>query len=146
MLHENLLAKLTELRQIYIPDNFLETLPERFFCRNQKLEVVWLYRNKLRYLSPYILYENHKLTFVDLKGNQCIDKDYRNENFVQMWDDLKNNCSYGRVKISTISSSKYREPRSSKNSIVVVFVLVDIATMIFGGYRLMHSTLAVGTS
>lgn len=71
------LKALKNLKELYLFENSIESLIATDFESNEKLEVIWLYWNKIQYIDPAGVFDYAPhLKYVDLTNNRCIDMRY----------------------------------------------------------------------
>lgn len=88
---------LRSLSRLDLYDNLIETLDEKVFVKMANLELIRLSKNKIKFLNPatFEIPRNEKLSWVDLRGNVCIDEWYSLElsNWLQLEVELRANCT-----------------------------------------------------
>ncbi|KAJ6639838.1 Leucine-rich repeat-containing G-protein coupled receptor 5 [Pseudolycoriella hygida] len=88
------LKALRKLKELYLFENNIEALKASDFENNDQLEIVWLYYNKIKYISPVGVFDNTpKLRYFDLTNNSCINqKYYKSWQYEQFKEFIKNQC------------------------------------------------------
>jgi len=88
------LKALTNLKELYLFENSIESLSAADLYKNVKLEVIWLYHNKIRYISTAGIFDYlPSLKLADLTNNRCIDMKYRGQRDIEKLNQvIKNEC------------------------------------------------------
>lgn len=68
---------LASLKELYLFENSIESLTAADLSCNSKLEVLWMYNNKLRFIDPNVFDALPLLSSADLKDNRCISTNYK---------------------------------------------------------------------
>lgn len=111
-LDENLFWSLVNLRMIYLICNQIEPISSKLFVVNIKLKGISLYENRLINVAHDVFSHLPNLDVLLLKGNACIDKDYKSE-AINAADELEHilmeNCNYTCEGLTNDMSSYIRE-------------------------------------
>lgn len=66
-------------QKIWLSNNIIQEISSNIFTsKNEKLTFLNLENNRLTAISPYAFEKSKKLKFLLMKGNKCIDSDFRN--------------------------------------------------------------------
>lgn len=80
---EAILKPMTQLRWLWLDRNHFKVIPINLFTKtSENLHGIYLNDNTIEKISPFSFDNLRKLRFLMLKGNQCIDMDFKNH-FIQ---------------------------------------------------------------
>ncbi|KAG5677418.1 hypothetical protein PVAND_007176 [Polypedilum vanderplanki] len=90
--------ELNDLQEILLNKNDFESLTAGLFERNLKMKRIWLNENKLSVIEPKLFEPLTNLIYLNLKGNKCIDQEYRKmyRELESLNDDL-GKCATGKI-------------------------------------------------
>ena len=71
---------LHKLKELYLYENKIEIVTRKMFQHNQQLEQIHLWSNQIKVIQSESFAHLLKLSRLDLKGNECIDRNFRNSN------------------------------------------------------------------
>lgn len=93
------LKALKNLKELYLFENSIAMLLPSAFEGNEKLEVIWLYYNKIIYIDPAGVFDYAPhLKYADLTNNRCIDMKYRGRIDDEAFNEvIKNKCQLAGV-------------------------------------------------
>ena len=106
----NTLIDLMKLKIISLSSNRIEDLPNGIFKNNLNLEQIKLFNNKIKFLGSTLFDGLTKLYHVDLEGNVCINKWYKDiTEMVQLKKDIKTQCFYSNENPPTTTTQEPKE-------------------------------------
>lgn len=107
------LKALKKLKELYLFENSIESLSATDFESNVKLEIIWLYYNKIQYIDFAGVFDYaSNLKYADLTNNRCIDMMYRGSRDAETFNEVvKNKCQPARLG-SRLSEFYITKPRT----------------------------------
>jgi hypothetical protein len=76
IVEEGAFKHLHNLVEIYLPDNQIQSLRAGVFQNNRKLKEIWIDGIKIKMIAPETFQHLNQLEFVQLRWNDCVDKEF----------------------------------------------------------------------
>lgn len=84
MLNDEVFLPLISLQEIYLGKNKLTIIPAQLFSSvHNQLQKIFLNNNKINDISYYAFHELPKLRFLNLEGNNCVNKNFVNHKITE---------------------------------------------------------------
>ena len=78
-LPDDSIASLTKLKHLLLAGNKIVTIRRGMFVKNLELQSIALYHNRIKLIQAGSFDHLKKLTAIELKGNNCLDTDFKNK-------------------------------------------------------------------
>jgi hypothetical protein len=116
--HQSDLRPFTNLRLLELSNNGLKTLEKDLFKYNTKLEAVYVHNNKITSIYPTVFDRLQKLTYLFVKGNECVTDggvDDNRQDVLALIKKVKEQCSSTVEKIYKIEQDLMEFSQRSEN-------------------------------
>jgi Leucine-rich repeat (LRR) protein len=121
----NLLTHQKKLEELYMRINQIEKIPKGFFRNNLKMKIIWMNKNNLTDIDLTDLFKMKNLKRIDLNGNRCISKDYKQIK-QETLKEIKEKCS---GKFASDDKTEKKEGKASELKVNLILFVVALLTL-----------------